>query len=201
MLGYTEKRALYRRWSCPPSQPSYAGAEQDGSIHALAATFLQRVPENSDILARFWMEKPQRYSTVCSGTDSPVLVINALADAARKAFNLPRGTIQTVHTFACEKKAEIRTFLLRMHPNLKLVYKDLGELHAHAATHESGGKQVIPQSDGTIGGFPCTDVSRLNKNHGMKANRSCVNDATMRTGAVFHMILRYLRPADRSSSG
>lgn len=45
----------------------------------------------------------------------------------------------------------------------------------------------------SIGGFPCTDGSALNPSSASAANRTCVLSDTLRTGAVFRSIVRWVR--------
>ncbi len=52
----------------------------------------------------------------------------------------------------------------------------------------SGAQQQIPHCTDLGGGFPCTDVSKLNSSQHLTA----IRDASVRTGAVFDAIIRYI---------
>ena len=110
--------------------------------------------------------------------------------AIREAFGIE---VEIGHCLACEFNADRRGFLLRMFPQLKLLYKNLTDLAADQAIDaKSERKRRIPEVDGAIGGFPCTDIASLNSKHGDSGNRSCVASASLRTGGVFRMILKYV---------
>ena len=53
------------------------------------------------------------------------------------------------------------------------------------------GKQV-PGAEWLVGGFPCTDVSQLNKSAYTSGTRNTIRDRSLRTGAVFGNIIDYL---------
>lgn len=198
MLASAVRRHQFRFWQRKDvTHDTYVGAA-DGSMHLLAIAFVRRLSADvrQDLASYLGSGLTTHYSTVCSGTDAPVLCIDQFSQAL-----LSELKVQSLfkHSFACEKKRSKREFLLRMFPHLPLLFRDLSELKdGWAVDAKSKTKQRVPSSAGTIGGFPCTDVARLNASASSAGNKQCILEATMRTGGVFRMILDYVKSDRRS---
>jgi C-5 cytosine-specific DNA methylase len=141
--------------------------------------------EQKDLLRTLrWLRK---VGTQCSGSDSPVLAIEALyesytAGAALEMFE---------HTFSCEKKEWKRDFVLKTMNRVKNVYAEVSEMpYERAFCWKAKGPVEVDTVQLNIAGFPCTDVSGRNA----KANehRDIIQEAGGSTGAVFWDILEFL---------
>ncbi|CAE7664575.1 unnamed protein product [Symbiodinium sp. CCMP2592] len=142
-----------------------------------------------------------RMATACSGTDAPVLVGKAFADAVRTCFSV-RSEFE--HVFSCESDPDKRGFLEAMFKHTGDV--DMARLFVsteHLAAAGPHGGQVeehlsreeceIP-ADFTdlIFGFPCQDVSRLNRASENLMNQETVKNASLRTGKTFGEMMTFL---------
>jgi site-specific DNA-cytosine methylase len=163
-------------------------------MRTLSRTLLQRLPDDvrEELHAMARSQRPLAFSTLCSGTDCPALAIKAFDEAL--AEDAACAIVAAQQEFACESNVNKRMFLSRMCPQIPLIFKDVAELSgASAQDHLSGKAQCVPRVEGTIGGFPCTDVSRLNGRARTAENTACVSSASLRTGFVFDRICAYVK--------
>jgi len=183
-----------RFWQLDREVPLYHGLATDGSMAALARTFWGRLPlstqrEMSEFAASGY---PQSFGTACSGTDSPVLAIDAWMKAVGELGGCPP---QICHEFSCERCPAKRAFLRSMFGSaMPRLFTDLADFAADAAHDEIAGLRIpIPSVHGMIAGFPCTDVSNLNAKKNTTENRACISRGSLRTGGVFKMIVDHVR--------
>jgi site-specific DNA-cytosine methylase len=148
--------------------------------------------EREDLAAYLRWEKGEeiRVSTACSGTDVPLLVYAGLAEAARDILSVP---LRIVHRFSCEKDTAKQRFLMQMYPMMPLLFSDASALGAESGHDElSQVKQAIPKDvNSFLVGWPCTDVSNMNKYARTQTNRCCVASGGLRTGGVFKSVIDF----------
>ena len=189
-------RPLDRHAASPPTD---ADIDHDPSLDALARSFVACVPEfNRGCLAAFAANlsstRSLDYSTLCAGTDVPVLGMNSLV---RELQHLCSTAIPVDHTFACEIRADKQDFLKTMYPSLKCLVKDVKELSGDTV-NDLISKQCLdmPRTKGAYGGFPCQDASLLSQSSRSASNMTCVLEGSLRTGSVFRNLMKYLSVHD-----
>ena len=157
-----------RQATCVPalrSPQSYLPALIDAMLDRLS-------PRELRALVTLVEEKlnPWVLGSVCSGTDSPALVIAAIVNCLQ---NRGAKLEKMIHAFASEVSTRKQKFLRAMHPELERIYGNVSDLVARQATDykkfPSTRSTTIPVFNTLIGGFPCTSVSALNKSS--SANR------------------------------
>lgn len=108
----------------------------------------------------YLQDKTLRVATMCSGTDSPIM---ALERIAQYLFKNHKKTLHIHHVFSCEIEPEKARFIER-NTGVPLIFRDVRELafNGMAATHYGAGHPVPQNLDIVIAGFSCKDVSRVN---------------------------------------
>ena len=141
-------------------------------------------------LASYLASTPCALGSVCSGTDCPILVAEALRRACKDVFS---ADWDMRHAFSCENNKAKQRFLATVFPDVKVpLFSNALHLDQTMATDaKSMGMAVVPDCGALVAGFPCTDVSRLNPHKG--SNRSTIADASLKTGSVFGALLAYIR--------
>eukprot|EP00974_Lingulodinium_polyedra_P054087 5200899-Lingulodinium_polyedra.AAC.1 len=142
-------------------------------------------------VAHFRRAHPSRsVGSFCAGTDSPTLVQQAYDLEAGHAFG---PQLHTDAAFSAEINVGKQRFLADLHEgSLQRLFRDALEVGADKPTaHDvlSNAQKPIPSVSDVVGGFPCQDASTLNNAQA----RSTIQDASLRTGSVFHAILGYAR--------
>lgn len=101
-----------------------------------------------------------RVGTMCSGTDSPILAMNAIA----KALEGRQGAFEVQHCFSCEIDKDKQLFL-RKNFAFDALFNDVCELGDETAHDELSGQRVaVPTGlDIIIAGFSCKDLSGMNR--------------------------------------
>jgi site-specific DNA-cytosine methylase len=101
-----------------------------------------------------------RVGTMCSGTDSPILAMNAIA----KALEGRQGGFEVQHCFSCEIDKDKQLFL-RKNFAFDALFNDVCELGDETAHDELSGQRVaVPTGlDIIIAGFSCKDLSGMNR--------------------------------------
>ena len=165
---------------------------EDASLLFLAKECLRRLPADVvEALSEHYRCRSVPFSTLCSGTDAPALAIKVFTKALSELWSI---AADIPHTFACEFNAEKRHFILRSNPGLKKLFHSIADIAAARAFDAvSQDMASVDSNSGTIAGFPCQDASFLNSKSASLSNRSCIAEASHRTGAVFHDILAYLQ--------
>lgn len=136
-------------------------------------------------------------SSTCAGTDSPALVLKALAGAMADVLGV---NVVVSCPWFCEVNPQKRSFLMQMFPEAKHAFADVADLgYPKALCYKSEKYVIIPPTDVGFGGFPCQDASRLNKHASSQRNKSMVAENDGRTGSVFQHIRKYLEqtPANK----
>lgn len=181
-------RPLKQTREDPPLQPG------SNFYRLLFSRFMERCTdlERDDLAAHLRWEKRGeiRVATACSGTDVPLLVYAGLAEAARDILSVP---LRIVHRFSCEKDSAKQRFLMLMYPTMPLLFSDASALGAESGHDElSHVKQTIPKDvNSFLVGWPCTDVSNMNKHARTQTNRCCVASGGLRTGGVFKSVIDF----------
>ena len=80
-----------------------------------------------------------------------------------------------------------------MYPTMPLLFSDASALGAESGHDElSHVKQTIPKDvNSFLVGWPCTDVSNMNKYARTQTNRCCVASGGLRTGGVFKSVIDF----------
>ncbi len=151
--------------------PGRAGA---GYLRDLFKFFMRRSTsaELADLAAWLTHEcpNPLRIGTVCSGSDSPLLVLKAFESAA--AEELGASSFRVQHEFSCERLQPKASFIMQMFPECQRVFRDAEEMASPSAYDwKSGGQVQVGSADMVLAGFPCTDSSRLNPRSASEAAR------------------------------
>jgi len=128
--------------------------------------------------------RPLRVGTMCSGTDSPVVVFNKLSKALR-GLNIE-------HTFSCEYNPAKQEWIKANFPNLQYLFGDINELKTGLAFNYVTDEKVrVPEVDIVIAGFVCKSVSTENNAREQFAN--CIQEACGQTGETFNGVIGYVR--------
>ena len=133
--------------------------------------------------------RPIRVGTACSGTDSPVAVLKALA------ATVPGLEVQ--HTFSCEKDAAKRQWILDNFPELPRLFGDIADLGTGQAwDYVAGAVSPVPQVDVFVAGFVCKSISQQNLKREQFAD--CIREASGLTGVTFKGVLDYVKASKPS---
>ena len=154
-----------------------------------ADVLLRRVEEHTRHMCFSWvgMIQPLTICTMCSGTDSPVLALLAIA-RAMNAFGVPCAVD---HLFSAEINPRKQKFLKKVFPTLRQLFCSVHDIKGtHAKNLLTDAFVSIAGGMIVIAGFPCTDISSLNC--AAKRNRGTVRRGNLRTGSCLHSILAYV---------
>jgi hypothetical protein len=154
-------------------------------LQDLFRRFLARCDEQERADLRCWLRDRDSlaFATVCSGSESPVLVWRAFAETMEEELGV---AVTVSHKYACERCDRKQAFIRTMFPETPLLFCDATTLAGGQAYEATTCRpQRVPEADLVFGGFPCTDASRLNRNGPTLQNRSCISPGSLRTGAVF----------------
>ena len=131
--------------------------------------------------------QPLRVGTLCSGTDSPVPVLQHLAKALRRGIKIE-------HTFSCEFDPQKQEWIKANFPGLKYLFGDVtrvGHKSGMAFNVLTRTMVRVPAVDVVIAGFVCKSVST--ENNERKDHSECINRGTGQTGATFRGVRNYIR--------
>ena len=166
------------------------------AIEQVVRRLLQRVGDEEVIFA--WLrQNPWAVGTMCSGTDASNLVFDALVSASATGAE---QAWRVIHEFSCEKSARKRAFLRHLHKGGAVrQYKDTKYMVLGALADDDAasflGQSVVPSTTAVLAGFPCTDISCLNKHARSGETLNCIADGTYRTGRCFEEICKYVESA------
>jgi len=126
-----------------------------------------------------------RVGTMCSGTDSPVVVLHGLAAALGDALHVE-------HTFSCEFDPKKQQWIKDNFPSLKMLFGDVMQLKTGMAHNYITNEEVaVPSVDIVIAGFVCKSVSTENNERAMYKN--CIKEASGKTGETFDGVMGYVK--------
>ena len=133
----------------------------------------------------FWASLPcpgqLRVGTACSGTDSPLIALQYLAQGAREVLGIEA---EVRHCFSCELDPQKRTFITDHFPDLEALYEDVNTLgDALTINLLTGEKEKPREVDLFVAGFVCKSVSTENTER--KQHGQCIAQQTGQTGETF----------------
>jgi hypothetical protein len=163
-------------------------------LDGLATALLDRLSSDEiAALVKFVQAHPIDLATLCSGSECPVLAMEAISRALEV-----HGQFKVEHVMSSEKSAPKRDFIRAMFPDLKYLFGDLNELTRGPSKNYAelalDGKPTLmnpPDFTGLAAGFPCTDVSSMNPN--AMHNRKTVEAKVGATGSAFAGICDLLK--------
>ena len=128
---------------------------------------------------------PLTVCSMCSGSDMPIYCVQELLRSL--------GAPPMDHRFSCELSAQKRRALRVIWPSVGHLYRDVLQLSKPRVRNDITGTMEATRSGRLLyAGFPCTDASTLNPYAGTDKNKSCVEGASLHTGAVFQGILNFM---------
>ena len=143
--------------------------------------------EREAIRARLMQQPRMDVGTWCSGTDAPVLMSRAFAEAARSSLQC---SADVRHAFSCECNVAKQQFLLDMVP-VPILFDDAYSLPKLCGFNVKGSTvEPVPTISRAWFGFPCQDVSSLNMH--AKSHGAIVEAGTLRTGGIFRASCDYI---------
>lgn len=165
----------------PKVQPAFAQdpALMPGDTYDTApfTRFLHRCSHSELQDLRVWFHHVKggklHIATACSGTDVPLLVYNGLAAAVAQVLGVD---VQVIHQFSCERNKAKQAFIKSMFEDVPLMFVDATKLGPEKCFDAISGTQIkVPEgTESFLVGWPCTDVSTMNKYSSSSQNRACV---------------------------
>ena len=142
---------------------------------------VSRVPGIEAFLSS--MKRPLRVATMCSGTESPLLALDKIADATQKLY----GTRMAIdHVFSCEIEPFKQAYIERNFAP-PILFRDIRELGGDEATTAYGAKVQVPHDvDMLVAGTSCVDYSNLN-------NEKKGLEAQGESGQTFRGMMNWIR--------
>ena len=117
-----------------------------------------KVPELADFIKKM-SHRPLRVATMCSGTESPLLALDKIADATEKLFG---SRLNVEHVFSCEIEPFKQAYIERNF-SPPILFRDIRELKDEQAYTAYGALVDVPGNvDMLIAGTSCVDYSNLN---------------------------------------
>ena len=152
-----------------------------GRLASFLVRCLKLLPEQKRVNLKEYLlsGKCRCLGTMCSGTESPMLVARALRQALATVgicdWDPSLG-------FCSDSDKHVRSFLHHM-VRPSFLFPDCKALVASHALDDSNTLVKVPAVHLLVAGYPCPDVSRLNAE--AKASRPLVMQGRLRTGGVF----------------
>ena len=174
-----------------PRQPSSKNFYKDGdsALDSFFQSNLAALPpaELDKLLAYLSETTPPSVATMCSGTDSPLLIFESLSRVLQQ-----HGLHWTTpHAFSAEKCVHKQGFLRCMFGHEFLLFPGCARLAAAQAVDANGRMQNVPKAGILLAGFPCQDVSTLVNDRDER--RRVVVQGKLRAGMVFKSIVGYMK--------
>lgn len=171
-----------------------------GYLQSLFRRFLRRLEprELTDLTA--WLmhlsaNGGMSFGSICSGSDAPVLVLNAFFDVMATDYQIPMHGVD--HCFACERSMSKANFLNEVWADCQHCFRNAEDMGQELAFEwRSRGPKRVGPVDVLMAGFPCTDNSRLNAHSGLTQNKTCLARGDMNSGSAFAGILAHLKNHD-----
>ena len=129
-------------------------SEPAAMFHDLAS----KVPKLENFLKKM-SHRPLRVATMCSGTESPLLALDKIADATEKLFG---SRLNVEHVFSCEIEPFKQAYIERNF-SPPILFRDIRELKEKQAYTAYGALVDVPGNvDILVAGTSCVDYSNLN---------------------------------------
>ena len=129
-------------------------SEPAAMFHDLAS----KVPKLENFLKKM-SHRPLRVATMCSGTESPLLALDKIADATEKLFG---SRMNVEHVFSCEIEPFKQAYIERNF-SPPILFRDIRELKEKQAYTAYGALVDVPGNvDMLVAGTSCVDYSNLN---------------------------------------
>ena len=129
------------------------------------------------------MTRPLRVATMCSGTESPLLALDKIADATEKLYG---NRMAIDHVFSCEIEPFKQAYIERNFAP-PILFRDIRELGGDEATTAYGAKVDVPHNvDMLVAGTSCVDYSNLN-------NERKGLEAQGESGQTFRGMMNWIR--------
>ena len=176
----------------PPPDEGPLPADDQMLVRFFGRLVARLTASERDALTAWSFGQTCKTNSMCSGTEVPSLICDALAQALQE-----HGSTFSVHAeFAVEVNSAKRSFIAKVFPSLKHIFHDVTELHKGLdRDHLAGNKKVAVPTMGQgwlFIGYPCTTVSLLNPQAHTLAHRGAVRSGSLKTGKVFKGLLDYL---------
>ncbi len=160
----------------------------DRHLRALLARSMMALPSHAAYSWHLHSQPRRTFGSCCSGSDSEVLALRAVQEAAQETFGVD-GEFE--HKLSAEFSKRKRDFLLHVlgdEPGPPALYGDCTELHGKASPYDYRNKRhmAVEPVDWVFWGFPCQDVSALCEQR-TKHREAFMTDmsASPKTGKVF----------------
>ncbi|CAE7294669.1 unnamed protein product, partial [Symbiodinium necroappetens] len=137
-------------------------------------------------------------ATACSGCDGAIPIAKMLLQTVSETLG---GECSMEHVFSCEQDSRKQMFLLKMFRNtwndadMRALFEDTEVLRqgpgAQAHDQVSGSSATVPMCTDLFMGFPCQDISKLNRN--AAENADVIRNRGLRTGRVFDDVVAYVQ--------
>ena len=150
-------------------------------IPGMFADLVSRVPGMETFLNT--MTRPLRVATMCSGTESPLLALDKIADATETLFG---KRLRVDHVFSCEIEPFKQAYIERNFAP-PILFRDIRELGGDVATTAYGAEVRVPHDvDMLVAGTSCVDYSNLN-------NERKGLEAQGESGQTFRGMMNWIR--------
>ncbi len=168
----------------------------DLQAHKARMDQLLNTLQQSDVksVKQAWSSSPIRVGTVCSGTDSPMVALEALLSTLNNhSSSSDSNKMEMEHVFSCENVKFKRDFIEKT-CNPPLIFNDLIELanYGRGVCHD-GSTQVVPNDEELhflIAGTECKDFSSLSSSRkGINGGGKSAN-----TFWATHTLAKHLQP-------
>lgn len=134
-----------------------------------------------------------KVTTVCSGTDSPILALQGLIGVVETASGI---SMTLDHMSSCDIDPKKAKFIGVAFPGVPVfknaadLVKDFAPVH-NSAQNDKG--HIVRLGNVLFAGFPCTSASTLNPRSSTDHNRSCCASGSLATGSVYTFIHDMIR--------
>ncbi|KAG5191768.1 S-adenosyl-L-methionine-dependent methyltransferase [Tribonema minus] len=174
------------KWTkpAPPDRGSAGVDPEDLPVircpHDMFRDLMGRAPRVEGALAA--LARPLRVATMCSGTESPLLALSMICNAAKELYG---AELQIEHVFSCEIEPFKQAYIERNF-SPPILFRDIRELGGEKATTAYGSLVEVPgEVDLLVAGTSCVDYSNLN-------NEKKDLDAKGESGQTFRGMMQWV---------
>ena len=176
------------RPKAPPDMPLAGSGLTEHLVDAHERIRGKYFTELSDKVHRLCVYMPDglKIGTTCSGSDTPILIMNKLMNFWRDTLGWELGIS---HEFSCDNNAHCQRFV-STHFSPKAIFDDVRALHREVG-HDivSNTDLKIPDVDWFIFGAECDNYSKLNN---FTRATACVESGEGRSGETIQGCLSYV---------